>query len=84
MTTARNDITGDVLRTRTLTTAYSDGYDRIFGKKRQLQADIAESLDFSEDQYGPEFEDGPDEDGFKGPRPWNGFKEDAEEAHRVA
>lgn len=27
---------------------------------------------------GPEYEDGPDEDGFKGPRPWNGYTSDEE------
>jgi hypothetical protein len=25
------------------------------------------------DEKGPEFSDGPDSDGFSGPRPWNGF-----------
>jgi hypothetical protein len=29
--------------------------------------------DDDDDGGGPDFEDGPDEEGFKGPRPWNGF-----------
>jgi hypothetical protein len=34
-----------------------------------------EKLEEETDKFeGPEFEDGPDEDGFKGPRPWNGFQ----------
>jgi hypothetical protein len=30
---SKNDITGDRLVTKTSTTAYDEGYDRIFGKK---------------------------------------------------
>lgn len=33
--TARNDITGDALITKSSTDAYREGYDRIFGKKKQ-------------------------------------------------
>jgi hypothetical protein len=37
---AKNDITGDKLATKGTTDAYRDNYDRIFGKKKQLTADI--------------------------------------------
>lgn len=30
---AKNDITGDEIKTKTHTSAYEDGWDRIFGKK---------------------------------------------------
>ncbi len=33
--TARNDITGDALRTKGSTDAYRSGWDRIFGKKEE-------------------------------------------------
>jgi hypothetical protein len=32
--TARNDITGDSIATKTSTESYRDGWDRIFGKKK--------------------------------------------------
>lgn len=31
---AKNDITGDSIKSRTNTNAYEDGWDRIFGKKK--------------------------------------------------
>lgn len=31
----RNDITGDAIRTRTITDKYRDNYDAIFGKKSE-------------------------------------------------
>jgi len=34
--TSRNDITGDSIQTKTITDAYRDNYDRIFGKKKDL------------------------------------------------
>ena len=34
----RNDVTGDELRSRGNTDAYSDGYDRIWGKKNATKA----------------------------------------------
>lgn len=37
---AKNDITGDKLATKGTTDAYRDNYDRIFGKNKQLTADI--------------------------------------------
>ena len=33
--TARNDITGDELKSKTNSEAYRDNYDRIFGNKRR-------------------------------------------------
>lgn len=38
--TARNSITGDLIATKGASDAYRDNYDRIFGKKKQLVADI--------------------------------------------
>lgn len=32
--TAKNDITGDALKTRAPSKAYSEGWDRIFGNKK--------------------------------------------------
>lgn len=34
--TAKNDITGDSIQTKTISDAYRDNYDRIFGKKKDL------------------------------------------------
>lgn len=31
---ARNDVTGDLIKSRPLSTAYSDNWDAIFGKKK--------------------------------------------------
>lgn len=31
---AKNDVTGDSIRTKTSTKAYASGWDRIFGKKK--------------------------------------------------
>lgn len=33
--TARNDITGDAIQTRTITDTYRNNYDLIFGKKKK-------------------------------------------------
>jgi hypothetical protein len=65
--TARNDITGDLITSKSNTEAYRNNFDAIFGKNR-LQTQFDD---------GPEFEDGPDSEGFKGPRPYNGFAENA-------
>ncbi|MFM0435946.1 hypothetical protein PQQ84_05760 [Paraburkholderia strydomiana] len=47
-----------------------EGYTgRVLSFKRALERAESE---------GPEFEDGPDESGFKGPRPWNGFRADVD------
>lgn len=43
--TARNDITGDLIKTRQNTTAYEDNYDRIFGKKKHTVADSEAAAD---------------------------------------
>lgn len=37
--TARNDITGDSIATKTSTDAYRDGWDRIFKKRDELIRD---------------------------------------------
>jgi len=34
-------------------------------------------------EQGPDFSDGPDSEGFSGPRPWNGFAQSAEQDERV-
>lgn len=36
--TAKNDITGDLIKSKGNNSAYSDGWDRIFGKKKQKEA----------------------------------------------
>lgn len=44
MTTARNDITGDIIATKGTSEAFRSNYDAIFGKKnKQLQADIVDT-----------------------------------------
>lgn len=37
MTTAKNDITGDTIASKTTNDAFREGYDRIFGKKEQSE-----------------------------------------------
>jgi hypothetical protein len=37
---ARNEITGDLITSKSPSTAYSDGWDRIFGKKKVEQAKV--------------------------------------------
>jgi hypothetical protein len=32
---AKNDVTGDVIKSRVITKAYEEGYERIFGKKHE-------------------------------------------------
>lgn len=36
--TAKNDITGDLIKSKGNNSAYSDGWDRIFGKKKKEEA----------------------------------------------
>jgi hypothetical protein len=49
-----------------------DGYTgRVIALKRALTA-----------ENGPDFPDGPDSEGFSGPRPWNGFAQPAEQDGR--
>jgi hypothetical protein len=36
--TAKNDVTGDLIKSKTNSNAYSDGWDRIFGKKKKEEA----------------------------------------------
>ena len=35
MATARNEHTGDAIATRTISDAYREGFDRVFGKKKK-------------------------------------------------
>jgi hypothetical protein len=48
---AKNDITGDSIMTKTVSSNYRDNYDRIFGKKKpsletlQVTTDDAEQTD---------------------------------------
>lgn len=44
MATARNDITGDSISTRTSSDAFRDGWERIYGKK-----DIKEDREINKD-----------------------------------
>ena len=37
MTTARNDITGNALRSRPPSDKYNEGWERIFGKKKKRE-----------------------------------------------
>lgn len=37
MMVAKNDITGDSIMTKTVSSSYRDNYDRIFGKKSSPQ-----------------------------------------------
>jgi len=52
--TARNDITGDAIATKGTTDAYRDNYDRIFGKKQQLAADIGPEKSQAQEYYEEE------------------------------
>jgi len=38
MTTARNDITGNALRSKPPSDKYNEGWERIFGKKKRAAA----------------------------------------------
>jgi len=38
--TARNEITGDLIVTKSTSSAYADGWDRIFGKKKPEPAKV--------------------------------------------
>jgi len=39
---AKNDITGDSIQTKSLSDAYRDGWDRIFGEKKKREAVLDE------------------------------------------
>ena len=36
--TSKNDITGDLIKTKESNSAYSEGWDRIFGKKQKIES----------------------------------------------
>ena len=42
MTTARNDITGNALRSRPPSDKYNEGWERIFGKKKRREKALDE------------------------------------------
>ena len=42
MTTARNDITGNALRSRPPSDKYNEGWERIFGKKKKREKALDE------------------------------------------
>lgn len=51
--TTRNDITGDLIATKTQTKAYSDGWDRIFAKTpAKPEEEIDETSDIQPDSQG--------------------------------
>ncbi len=45
---AKNDITGDLIKTKGHSPAYEDNYDRIFGKPKPKQADLFEGTEWDE------------------------------------
>jgi len=49
----KNDVTGDVIRTKNSNSAYSEGWDRIFGKKDPLEelTNTNEELDLYDIDY---------------------------------
>lgn len=42
--TAKNDITGDLIKSKGNNSAYSDGWDRIFGKKKKQEEALDEMV----------------------------------------
>jgi len=44
--TSRNDITGDELKSKTNNDLYRDGWDRIFGKKKEEKKEVRTLADF--------------------------------------
>lgn len=49
--TARNDITGDVIATKGTSSAFRDGWDRIFGKKEQKSQPVLQVVDAPKDPW---------------------------------
>ena len=41
---AKNDITGDEIKSKTATSAYEDGWDRIFGKKEEKESEVRDKI----------------------------------------
>jgi len=44
--TSRNEITGDELKSKTNNDLYRDGWDRIFGKKKEEKKEIRTLADY--------------------------------------
>jgi hypothetical protein len=42
---AKNDVTGDAIKSRVITKAYEEGYERIFGKKREENKELLNKID---------------------------------------
>ena len=47
--TARNDITGDAIQTKGTSAAYSEGWDRIFNKKKKQEEALDELVRVNEE-----------------------------------
>jgi hypothetical protein len=48
---AKNDITGDSIMTKTVSSNYRDNYDRIFGKKSSLETlQVTEDAEQTDEQ----------------------------------
>lgn len=47
--TTKNDITGDLIKTKESNQAYSDGWDLIFGKKKEEQPKQEEHSNIPQD-----------------------------------
>ena len=47
--TARNDITGDTIQTKGASAAYSEGWDRIFNKKKKQEEALDELVRVNEE-----------------------------------
>jgi hypothetical protein len=43
--TAKNDVTGDAIKSRVITKAYEEGYERIFGKNREENKESLNKID---------------------------------------
>lgn len=50
---SRNDITGDPIRTRVTTDAYRDGYERLYGGKRNDNTSTKNDNDNTNDKAKP-------------------------------
>jgi hypothetical protein len=45
MSTAKNDITGDIIATKKPSDAYRDGWDRIFGNKTKEEPKVEKKVE---------------------------------------
>lgn len=49
---AKNDITGDAIRSKTSTKKYAEGWERIFGKKKDGESSNGRTADFDSANRG--------------------------------